>query len=296
MEFEQTVKKKTWTAIICIVLLALTLGTLSACSGIFGKDSDPTKYYIEIGKVEDSRVANFVFNNAHPSCVRIISEYKKSGNTVVATSASSGFVITEDGYVLTNRHCVVRYASNSSDTPMLPSDTPMRANYRIVFTDNTEYSATLFAFSSSSDIAVLKISKGILSSVLETKFQPLVFDKELPYYGDRLYTIGNPENIGLLLTELMVSSPGIQLGKNDAYKSIILDGNINHGNSGGALLNANSRVSGIIYARVDGTNNDTYGIGCAIPTSEIIKFLDSVTNADINYQVYTAQSSGDVTQ
>ena len=100
MEFEQTVKKKTWTAIICIVLLALTLGTLSACSGIFGKDSDPTKYYIEIGKVEDSRVANFVFNNAHPSCVRIISEYKKSGNTVVATSASSGFVITEDGYVL----------------------------------------------------------------------------------------------------------------------------------------------------------------------------------------------------
>lgn len=287
-------KKRTWTTIIFIVLLALTLSSLTACSNIWGNKVDTSKYYIDVSQVEDPRVANVVFNNTHPACVRIISEYKQNGKTV-ATSASSGFVITEDGYVLTNRHCVVRYASSASDTPAYAYDKRLNADYKVVFIDNTEYSAKLISYNSSSDLAVLKITNGILSAISEPQFSYLTFDEELPYYGDRLYTIGNPENMGLILTELMISSPAIQLSSNDTFESIILDGNINHGNSGGALINANSNVSGIIYARVDGSNKDAYGIGCAIPTSEIIKFLDGVTNAKINYHKVSV-SSGDASQ
>ena len=287
-------KKKTWTVVVLIVLLTLTLGSLTACSNIFGNKIDTSKYFIEYGKIEDSTVANVVFNNAHPACVRIISEYKQGGKTV-ATSASSGFVITEDGYVLTNRHCVVYYASSGTDTPLLPYDSRLKADYRIVFADNTEYSAKLISYNSSSDLAVLKISNGLLSALSEPQFSYLTFDEELPYFGDKVYTIGNPENMGLIFTELMISSPGIRLSSKDVFDSIILDGNINHGNSGGALLNAHSRVSGIVYARVEGEKKDTYGIGCAIPTSEIIRFLDSVTNAKINYHKVSV-SSGDISQ
>lgn len=282
MEFDEMTKKRIWVILICIIFVALFV-SFTACNGLFSNNSNPNNYYLNIGTVDDARVASIVFNNTHASCVRIISEYKKN-NSSVATSASSGFVITEDGYVVTNRHCVIRFSSTGSDTPMFESESPMKANYSVVFIDNKEYSANLIAYSSTADVAVLKIaSSGI--PLISQKFQPLVLETnhEL-YYGERLYTIGNPENIGLILTELTVASPALQLNKNDAYQSIVLDGNINHGNSGGPLLNAYSRVSGIVFARVEGATKDTYGIGCAIPIDAVIKFLDSIKSVKIDYK------------
>ena len=284
MEFDQIMKKR--SLVITVVILAVVLAlSLTACNGLFANYSDPTNYHIDIGRVDDMRGASIVANNNISSCVRIISDYKNASNTTAVTSASSGFVITDDGYVLTNRHCVVRYSSTGSDTPMFASDKPMNADYSVVFADNKEYSAKLIAYSSSADLAVLKIATVDIPLLPSVKFQPTVFETvdEL-YYGERVYTIGNPENIGLILTELTISSPGIMLNKNDSFDSVILDGNINHGNSGGPVFNAQSRVCGIVYARVEGSNKDTYGIGCAIPTSTAIAFLDSIKNVKINYK------------
>ena len=270
------------TVVIFAVVLALSL---TACSGLFANTSNPTNYHIDIGKVDDMRVASIVANNNIASCVRIIADYKNSNKTTVVTSASSGFVITDDGYVLTNRHCVVRYSTTGSDTPMYASDKPMDADYSVVFADNIEYTAKLVAYSSSADLAVLKIATVDIPFLTSKKFQPTVFETEDEiYYGERVYTIGNPENIGLILTELTISSPGIMLNKNDSFDSVILDGNINHGNSGGPVFNAQSRVCGVVYARVEGSNKDTYGIGCAIPASTAIAFLDSIKNVKINYK------------
>ncbi len=287
MEFDKIMKKKRGFSIaLAMIFVVLTL-SLTACNGWFSNNPDPTRYYIDIGKVDDARTASIVANNTIASCVRIISEYK------TVTSASSGFVITEDGYVLTNRHCVVRYSSTGNDTPMFGSDKPMSANYSVVFADNKEYSASLVAFSSSADLAVLKINTLNIPLISnDAKFQALVFETERElYYGERVYTIGNPENIGLILTELTIASPAIRLNKNDMHDTVILDGNINHGNSGGPLFNAYSRICGIVYARIDGSSKDAYGIGCAISTDVIIDFLDSIKNADINYKTTPAATS-----
>ena len=282
-------KKRGFVMMFLIIAVVLAL-SLTACSGLFSNNSNPERKYIEIGKVDDARIASIVANNNIDSCVRIITEYK-NGSAVVSTSASSGFVITEDGYVLTNRHCVVRFSSTGSDTPMFASDKPMNANYSVVFADNKEYSASLVAYSSSADLALLKISTLNIPLISNTKFQPVVFETaEDLYYGERVYTIGNPENIGLILTELTIASPAMRLNRNDEFDSVILDGNINHGNSGGPLFNAYSRVSGIVYARIEGTTKDTYGIGCAIPTDVIISFLDSIKNAKINYKTTPAET------
>ena len=281
-------KKRSFVIIVAVFALILAL-SLTACSGLFA--NTPNTSHIDIGKVDDPRVASVVANNNMDSCVRIISDYK-SNKTTVVTSASSGFVITEDGYVLTNRHCVVRFSTTGSDTPMFASDTPMDADYSVVFANNIEYSAKLVAYSSSADLAVLKISTINIPFLNNIKFQPIVFETvEELYYGERVYTIGNPENIGLILTELTIASPAIKLNKSDSFDSVVLDGNINHGNSGGPLFNAYSRVCGIVYARVEGSNKDTYGIGCAIPTSTAIAFIDSIKNAKINYKT-TPVSTG----
>ena len=274
-------KKRSFVAILLILSVVLVL-SLTACSGMFG-NSEPSRYYIDIGQVDDARVASIVANNTISSRVRIIANYKKNG-IVVATSASSGFIISEDGYVITNRHCVIRYSTTNSDTPQFSSDKPMASDYSVVFVDNKEYSASLVAWSTAADIAVLKIELGNNPLVQKPTFEPLVLEtqKEL-YYGQRVYTIGNPENMGLIFTELTIASPAMRLNKNDDFDSIVLDGNINHGNSGGPILNSYSRVSGLVYARIDGSNKDTYGIGCAIPASEVVSFLDSL-QVTINYK------------
>lgn len=298
--------KKRSFAVILIVLSIVLVTSLTACSGLFGSDS---RYFIDIGEVDDYGVASIVANNTITSCVRVIADYKR-GSEVISTTAASGFVITEDGYVLTNRHCVIQYYMSGTDTPKdngLIVDTLMDAKYTIVlannrmFTDDENYKVELVGYSSTTDIAVLKISKKSNNiMVQEPKFDmPLVLEtKEELFYGQRAYTIGNPENMGLMMSELMIASPSIRFRRTsddgftvieDAFDSIILDGNINHGNSGGPLLNVHSRVTGILYARIDGKKNendkaDAYGLGCAISTSEIIKFLDSIKGVKIDYK------------
>ncbi|MDE5654747.1 MAG: serine protease [Clostridia bacterium] len=290
-------KKRSLVSILLILSIVLIL-SLTACSGLFG-NSNPSRYYIDIGQVEDAGVASIVANNSIASCVRVIAEFKRN-NKVVSTSASSGFVITEDGYVLTNRHCVIRYYSTDSDTPSSSADTPMSANYSVVFADNIQYTATLVDWCTTADIAVLRIDKvSNFPLTSEKTYEPLVFETQQElYYGQRVYTIGNPENMGLMLSEMMIAMPLVRFRKKDendnviedAFLSTVLDGNINHGNSGGPLINVYSRVCGIVYARIDGTKNDVYGIGCSIPTSEIISFLDSMS-VKINYKT-TPVSSG----
>lgn len=267
--------------IVCTALLVATCTLLLAGCNLLGAFyTDRTPYYIDVAEVEDPNAANIVANNNLFSCTRVLATFANN-----KSSAGSGFIVTSDGYVVTNRHCVVMYSSTGSDTPYNPLEQPMSASYKVVFADNTALSADLVGYSKGADLAVLKIRKYIDGSGTTT-FQPvkLAESSEL-YYGDKLYTIGNPEDMGLLLTELMVSSPALKISADDTFDSIILDGTINHGNSGGALFDKYGNVVGVVYARVDGANSDAFGIGCGIPLSALKEFLDE---AGINYTVATS--------
>jgi len=278
MESDKNLKMKKKSLIIISALIAITaiMCAMTGCS-LLGGNIKSTTSYIDIGKVEDLRAANAVANNNLGSCVRVIAEYS-NGNG----SNASGFVVSKDGYVVTNRHCAVRFKSTNTDIGYNSYEKPLKANYTLVFANNIKYTAELKAYSTTADIAVLKIKTPLLTG----EFQPVTFETQSPiYYGDKLYTIGNPENIGLILTELMVSAPSIVLNSSDSFGSIILDGNINHGNSGGPLFNVNSRVIGIVYARIDGQDEDAYGLGCGIPADTIMEFLDK---NNIKYQTTPA--------
>lgn len=283
--------KKRFCIICAALVMTVILCSMAGCSLTSLFSNDPERYYIEIGKVEDSQLASIVANNTIPSCLRVSTEYKRIG----ITAKGSGFFVTKDGYIITNRHCVVRF-SNGSDLPSYNGDKPMDANYVVQSPPDangenaTDYRATLVAYSTSADIALLKIKPTVVDAVTgATKnFTPVTFDAASDlYYGERLYTVGNPEDIGFVLSELMVAAPAIKVNSGDSFSSIILDGNINHGNSGGPLVDAYSHVVGLIFARVENSSNDTYGLGCAIPSKVVTDFLDS---NKIEYSSFTPQS------
>ena len=288
-------KKKFYVTVI-ILVLTLTICLCVGCN-LFDKDNTPQKYFVEIGQVEDSRVASIVANNTLASCVRISANFP----SINKSSKSSGFFVTSDGYVITNRHCVVRF-TNGDDLPS-GNEEPIRAEYVVMDAQGNSYGAKLISYSKTVDVALLKVVPNVLDTLIGAtmNFKPLTFDTESePYYGDRLYTIGNPENMGFILSEFMVASPGIKLSSNAEHYSIILDGNVNHGNSGGALIDVNSHVVGLIYARVKSPSNTTtvnpdedagtYGLGCAIPAKVVAEFLDE---CEIEYSKYTPTTSED---
>lgn len=275
-------KKKLLIISTAVVLLSC-LVMLAGCNFLGAFYTDRTPYYIDVAEVEDPNAANIVANNNLLSCTRIIASFSNG-----KTSAGSGFVVTSDGYVVTNRHCVLMYSSTGSDTPYNPLETPLNATYKVVFADNKAPSADLVGYSNDADLALLKI-RNYADFTGSASFEPVKLSSSSDlFYGDKVYTIGNPEDLGLILTELMVSSPAIKVSSDDSFSSIILDGTINHGNSGGALFDKYGNVVGVVYARIEGSNSDAYGIGCAIPLDTLKEFLDE---ARIKYTVAADQST-----
>lgn len=269
-------KKKLLIISTAVVLLSC-LVMLAGCNFLGAFYTDRTPYYIDVAEVEDPNAANIVANNNLLSCTRIIASFSNG-----KTSAGSGFVVTSDGYVVTNRHCVLMYSSTGSDTPYNPLETPLNATYKVVFADNKALSADLVGYSNDADLALLKI-RNYADFTGSASFEPVKLSSSSDlFYGDKVYTIGNPEDLGLILTELMVSSPAIKISSDDSFSSIILDGTINHGNSGGALFDKYGNVVGVVYARIEGSNSDAFGIGCAIPLDTLKEFLDE---ARIKYTV-----------
>lgn len=294
-------KKKIAASAICLILIMTLLCALTACSLFYSGTPQRTPYYIDIAQVEDAGVASIVANNNIASCVRVLTTFRNQ----VRPSAATGFFVSEDGYVVTNRHCVVKFASTGTDLPSsnTPDEKPQSVKkYEIVTADNYVYSAELVTYSLTVDIAVLKIKNTVIDSIVGAPktFDPVTFDSQDElFYGDRLYTIGNPNNMGLIFAELSVGSPAIKLSYSDKHNTIILDGNTNHGNSGGPLINCQSNVVGLIFARITTASTDfkeeIYGLGCALPAQVVTEFLKN-NNIPFNEYQPAPAPSGDAQQ
>ena len=157
-------------------------------------------------------------------------------------TSGSGFVITEDGYVVTNFH-VVKDATQIT----------------VIFNDGREYAAVLSGNDASTDLAVLKID--------EENLPHLSFgDSDELEIGEWVVAIGTPFELDSSLTVGVVSAKGRQgLGLSPYEDYIQTDAAINPGNSGGPLLNLQGEVIGIntaIFSRSGGN----VGIGFAIPS------------------------------
>lgn len=158
----------------------------------------------------------------------------------------SGFLVSEDGYILTNNHVV-----SGAD------------KIDVVFDNGFSFEAKLIKANEDRDVALLKISgSGFKALPLGTSDDASV--------GTEVVAIGTPQDIKLGQTV----TKGIVSGKREMEEKnfIQTDVAINSGNSGGPLINSSGEVIGIIVAKVFGKSVE--GLGFAIPINEAIKKLN----------------------
>ena len=196
------------------------------------------------------------------------------GQPVQAASSGSGFILSSDGYILTNYH-VVQDASSVQVTTY-GGDT---------------FQAQVIGGDADYDIAVLKVSaSGLQRAVLG--------NSDTLNVGDRILAIGNP--LGELTFSLrggMVSSVNRAIYVSGTpFHMIQRDTSINPGNSGGPLLNTSGEVVGIVSAKYSSSNGKIVeGIGFAIPINDMRAMVqDIIDNGSVTNKPYLGVTAGTV--
>mgnify|MGYP003294638825 CR=1 FL=1 len=193
---------------------------------------------------------------ANVSSVVLITN-RVSGQGGVSVSSGSGFIITEDGFVVTNYHVV---EGNGSIT--------------VVTTDGTEYPAKLVGGDDANDVALLKVqATGLRAVTLGSSAELAV--------GDQVAAIGNP--LGELTSTMTVGYVSAKerdvTTEGFAINMLQTDAAINSGNSGGPLFNMRGEVVGITTAKYSGTSSSgatIEGVGFAIPIDDVIGILSDL--------------------
>ena len=179
------------------------------------------------------------------------------GQVSRTASSGSGFVISSDGYVVSNYH-VVSGAST----------------LKVIMADGTEYPATLVGYDASNDISLLKIDAQDLPCVKIGSSDALAV-------GERVAAIGNPlGELTSTLTVGYVSAKDRSVNTDGtAINMIQTDAAINSGNSGGPLFNMRGEVVGITTAKYSGTSGSgatIEGIGFAIPIDDVVDMIEDI--------------------
>jgi len=154
----------------------------------------------------------------------------------------SGFIISSDGYAVTNNH-VVKDADQVS----------------ITLKDGTEYHADVIGTDPKTDLALIKIKA-------DKKFDYVTFTKAEPRVGDWVVAVGNPFGLGGTVTTGVISARGRDIGSGPYDDFLQIDAAINRGNSGGPAFNLEGEVVGINTA-IFSPSGGSVGIGFAIPAS-----------------------------
>ena len=312
-------KDRTGVKVVALALCVSLLGSVLGTAGVLtltrarGKDAaahqqsdsgnsttEPTKgnttilegergnTVIDINKIDTSKLmtaAEVYAANVH-STVGITTAITSTnfwGQQTTSAASGSGFIISDDGYILTNYH-VVDDASKVTVSAY----------------DGKSYSAKIVGYDESNDIAVLKIEAEGLSPVV-------LGDSENLNVGDSVVAIGNPlGELTFTLTTGVISAKDREITFSDGTTMNLLqtDCAINSGNSGGALFNLYGEVIGVTNAKYSSSSSGEASIdniGFAIPMNSIRSIVESIiekgyvskpyigvtaTNVSESYQIY----------
>lgn len=170
----------------------------------------------------------------------------------VQQGAGSGVIISQDGYILTNNHVI-----NGANS------------VKVRLRDSTEYDATIIGSDSDNDIALLKVSA--------TGLSPATFgDSNSLAVGDYVVAIGNPlGELGGTVTDGIISALARKVTIEDTQMTLLqTNAQVNPGNSGGGLFNANGELVGIVNAKQSAT--EVEGIAFAIPINNVLDILSDL--------------------
>ena len=198
------------------------------------------------------------------------------GQSVQSASSGSGFIITQDGYIVTNHHVV---SGASSVT--------------VTLYDGTEYPATVVGSDSDYDVAVLKINA--------TDLQPVTLGNSSSVnVGDSVLAIGNPlGELTFSMSQGIVSCCDRAINVDGTpFNMIQVDASINPGNSGGPLMNLYGEVVGIVSAKYSSYSDTTVeGLGFAIPIGDVQAIItDIMENGQVTDKPSFGITAGTMTE
>jgi len=185
----------------------------------------------------------------------------------------SGVIVTTDGYILTNNHVV----ENADDI-------------KVDLNDDRTVTAKLVGTDKPSDLALVKIDAADLHPIA-------LGNSDGVKVGDVVLALGNPLGVGQTVTMGIISAKGRSTGVGDGdYEDFLqTDAPINHGNSGGALVNTRGELVGI-NSQILSSNDGNIGIGFAIPANmaknvmEQLRTKGKVTRSQLGVTVQTVTS------
>lgn len=181
----------------------------------------------------------------------------QGGTTKQEIGGGTGFIITKDGYIVTNKHVIV----------------DSEAEYTVLMNDEKKYAAKVLAQDPVNDIAVLKVSADNLPTVELGDSANLKVGQTVIAIGNALGEFRNTVSTGVISgLARSVTAGGVGIGSEQLINVIQTDASINPGNSGGPLLNIAGQVIGINTAMAQGAQN----IGFAIPIDEVRSTIESV--------------------
>jgi len=182
-----------------------------------------------------------------------------SGGTITQRGGSlgSGFIISPDGYVVTNNHVI----SPSGDNATVESIT-------VTLSNRKEYTATLVGRDTVADLALLKINATNLPFVRWG-------DSTRSRVGDWVMAIGNPFGLSGTVTAGVISALHRNIGSGVYDRYIQTDASINMGNSGGPMFDLNGNVIGINTALISPTGGNV-GVGFAIPAEQARPVIEAL--------------------
>ena len=179
------------------------------------------------------------------------------GQVSETASAGSGFILTEDGYVVSNYHVV------SGATSLT-----------VILHDGTEYPAQLIGGDENNDIALLKIEATGLQAVTVGSSDALVVGDQVVAIGNPLGELTSTQTVGYISAkDRDITTDGVTINMMQT------DAAINPGNSGGPLFNMKGEVVGITTAKYSGTTGSgatIEGIGFAIPIDDVLSMLSDL--------------------
>ncbi len=283
--------RRTWVRVTALVLACAVAGGVAGYGGaalvkansgdravIQESDRKPVSVQVKTVNGQTKMEPNEVYASTVNSTVSINCSSTSTnvfGQTTQSASSGSGFIITSDGYIVTNHH-VISGASS----------------IKVTLYNGDSYDATLIGSDSDYEVAVLKIDAEGL--------QPVTLGNSADVnVGDSVLAIGNPlGELTFSMSEGIVSSCNRAINVNGTpFNMIQVDCSINPGNSGGPLMNLYGEVVGIVSAKYTQYSTTTVeGVGFAIPIDDVKSVItDIMENGAVTDKAYMAVTAGTMT-
>lgn len=266
-------KKRTraFSVFLCLVLLAaLAAGAAVAVRGwsqlriVPGRSEPVYRAALDEGSRAlpgGELTAPEIFELLAPACVGVTTDVNVTnvfGQVSSRPISGSGFLISEDGYILTNHH-VIETAAEKGLT------------VRVMLRSGEEYAADIVGSDAAGDVALLKTAAEGLPFVRLGSF-------EETQVGDAVYAVGNPlGELTYTMTAGIVSARerSVPISSGVSVDMFQIDAAINSGNSGGPVVNSRGQVVGIASAKY--ASYGVEGLGFAIPIDDALRAVDDLS-------------------